>query len=207
MKEKFTFFWSGVFSQWQMSNFEVPFNNLNEYQEVFDNFLKTIDENSPLLSKISDSSIEFNCAEQFMMFMKALIFKDYNIAKEILLADHPKKQKKLGRKVSNYDDEIWKSVAKDVVYLGSYYKYTTNEYLMNKLLLTVGTTLVEASPVDRIWGIGLSSTDPRALNRETWNGTNWLGEVLTDLRDNFINYYYPDLNIKPIKNTVINICE
>lgn len=62
-----------------------------------------------------------------------------------------------------------------------------NKELLEILMLTGDRTLVEASPYDKVWGIGLVEDDPRALNRETWLGTNWLGEVLTELRNNLRN--------------------
>ena len=189
MSEKFTMFWSGVFSQWQISKFTVSFNDTNKnprfnvlkiHQYSFDDFLDTIEYDLPIHFKISPNrTVEFNCAEQFMMFMKAIIFEDYNIAKKILLADHPRDQKALDREVKNYNDEVWQSVAKDVVYVGSYCKYTQDEYLMNKLLL--------------------------ALNRDTWQGTNWLGEVLTDLRNDYIRDN--GLSVTPVSKTTTNICE
>lgn len=62
-------------------------------------------------------------------------------------------------------------------------KFLQNDDILRELLKTVGTTIVEASPDDNIWGIGLSAEDPMAQNRSIWKGTNWLGEVLTSLRD------------------------
>ena len=70
---------------------------------------------------------------------------------------------------------------------GNYYKFTQNKNLKNKLLSTKGTILVEASPFDRVWGIGLDKSNPLVLNRESWRGSNWLGEVLTQLREDLLN--------------------
>lgn len=70
-------------------------------------------------------------------------------------------------------------------------KFTQNPKALNLLLRTAGTTLVEASPFDQVWGIGLAADDPRALSRRTWRGTNWLGEVLTDIRDTLLRASQP----------------
>ena len=78
------------------------------------------------------------------------------------------------------------------MFQGNYAKFTQNPDLLKTLIDTIGTTLVEASPYDKVWGIGLAEDDPKALNRETWEGTNWLGEVLTDLR----TYLYYDRFVK-----------
>lgn len=135
------------------------------------------------LCKFVVDGIEYNCAEQFMMAEKARLFNDEETEKQIMETKSPREQKKLGRKVKNFDVDKWNESAKKIVYTGNKAKFTQNDYLKQKLLETRGTTLVEASPYDKIWGISLPEDDPRALNRETWKGTNWLGEVLTQLRD------------------------
>jgi ribA/ribD-fused uncharacterized protein len=127
--------------------------------------------------------IAFSCAEQFMMHGKALLFGDHEIAKQILAATHPKQHKALGRKVTPFDDVMWKTKRVEIVKAGSRAKFTQNEELRALLLATKGTELVEASPYDRIWGIGLAATDPRAQDPKTWRGQNLLGKILTELRD------------------------
>lgn len=128
----------------------------------------------------------FVTAEQFMMAKKADTFGDPAIREKIMATEDPRTQKRLGKKVANFQDDVWVSVAKDSVYQGNSAKFRQNPELLQALLDTAGTTLVEASPYDRRWGIGLTSSDPRALDRSTWRGTNWLGEVLTRLRDDII---------------------
>ncbi|WP_127589223.1 NADAR family protein [Paenibacillus koleovorans] len=130
--------------------------------------------------------IHFNCAEQYMMYQKAKLFKDEEIAAKVLSAPTPREQKELGREVRNFHRNKWETHCKPFVYEGNYAKFTQNRQLLEKLLATQGTTLVEASPTDRIWGVGLLEDDPRILNRETWRGTNWLGEVLTNLREDLL---------------------
>ena len=125
----------------------------------------------------------FNCAEQFMMHGKAKLFGDAEMAQKILAADHPKQHKALGRKVRNFDDVAWRGAREAIVAAGSRAKFTQNAELRALLVGTAGTTLVEASPYDRIWGIGLAATDPRAQDPAKWRGQNLLGKILTALRD------------------------
>lgn len=91
--------------------------------------------------------------------------------------------KKLGRQVAGFDQTLWEAECQRIVYEGNWAKFTQNEELLTALRATRGTTLVEASPDDRIWGVGLAEEDPRIRNRRTWRGTNWLGEILTRLRE------------------------
>lgn len=125
----------------------------------------------------------FGCAEQYMMYGKAVLFGDAAIASEILRADHPKMQKALGRKVANFDATTWNRERERIVLEGNRAKFTQNPALRAELLATAGTELVEASPYDRIWGIGLAATDPRAKDPAQWKGQNLLGKILTRLRD------------------------
>ena len=128
----------------------------------------------------------FGCAEQYMMHGKALLFGDAEIAAEILAADHPRQHKALGRKVRRFDDAVWKREREAIVLAGNRAKFTQDPALFEQLLATRGTTLVEASPYDRIWGIGLRATDPRAQDPEQWRGQNLLGRILTALRDELL---------------------
>lgn len=130
--------------------------------------------------------IEYNSAEQYMMQQKALLFGDTETAEKIMLKSEPRDQKALGRQVAGFDWEIWEVKAKEIVYKANHAKFTQNETMLKQLLATEGTTLVEASPSDTVWGIGYTEDHPNALNRNTWRGTNWLGEVLTQLRADLI---------------------
>jgi ribA/ribD-fused uncharacterized protein len=125
---------------------------------------------------------EFSCAEQFMMHGKAMLFGDAAAAARILASDSPKTHKALGRKVTPFDDPTWRASRVAIVVAGSRAKFRQNAHLLEQLLATRGT-LVEASPFDRIWGIGLRATDPRAQDPTTWRGQNLLGNILTELRD------------------------
>lgn len=125
----------------------------------------------------------YNTAEQFMMAKKARLFGDETTLARILAAEHPRDQKALGRRVSGFDVDRWNASAKAIVFRGNRAKFTTHRDLLAQLLDTAGTTLVEASPLDTIWGIGLAADNPDASDPKKWRGTNWLGEVLTDLRE------------------------
>lgn len=115
-----------------------------------------------------------------------MLFGDKEIAAEILLKKDPKDHKALGRKVKNFDSNVWDEKCKEIVYQGNYLKFTQNDMLLTQLLATCGTTLVEASPYDKIWGIGLEATHPDAKDPKKWRGKNYLGEVLTNLREDLI---------------------
>jgi ribA/ribD-fused uncharacterized protein len=125
----------------------------------------------------------FCCTEQFMMHGKAVLFEDTEIAAEILVVTEPGKHKALGRKVRGFDDRVWRVHREGIVAAGNRAKFTQNSELLDALLATAGTTLVEASPFDRIWGIGIGASNPAALDRKTWKGKNLLGQILTSLRD------------------------
>jgi ribA/ribD-fused uncharacterized protein len=128
----------------------------------------------------------FGCAEQFMMHGKAVLFGDAAMAARILAATHPREHKALGRKVASFDDAIWRREREGIVRAGSHAKFTQNADLRALLLATRGTTLVEASPYDRIWGIGLAATSPNANDPTKWRGQNLLGKILTALREDLL---------------------
>ena len=125
-------------------------------------------------------------AEQYMMAEKARLFGDEEMRRRILAAAEPRDQKALGRRVRDFDQRRWDAEARDIVLRGNRAKFTTHRDLLALLFETEGTTLVEANPVDAIWGIGLAADDPDALDRSRWRGRNWLGEVLTRLRDTLL---------------------
>ena len=95
----------------------------------------------------------------------------------------PREQKALGRQVKNFDDAVWKKRCQDIVREGNRAKFTQNPHLRAELLATAGSTLVEASPRDRVWGIGLGASNWKAKHRQHWRGSNWLGQILTEVRE------------------------
>ena len=122
----------------------------------------------------------YNCAEQYMMAEKARIFGDEEIRQQILAEYSQMAMKKLGRKV---DDEIWKEKRFDVVVKGNIAKFSQNEKLLDFLLSTGNNILVEASPKDTVWGIGLDESSPEAIQPRKWKGENLLGFALMEVRD------------------------
>lgn len=134
-------------------------------------------------SEILIDGVKYNCCEQYMMAQKALLFKDTESYNAIMKAQQPYEQKALGRKVKNFNKETWELVAKSIVYRANQAKFTQHKHYYEGLMATGDTLLVEASPEDKIWGIGLAASDPRAQDESQWQGTNWLGEILTDVRE------------------------
>lgn len=133
-------------------------------------------------SKFEIDGIEFTHAEQYMMWAKAKLFGDEETAVAILAAKHPREQKKLGREVTSYSESKWVMEREKIVYKGNYAKFTQNPEMLSELLSTTGV-LVEASPYDTIWGIGLGMLNSDAMNPSKWRGINLLGKILTQLRD------------------------
>ena len=125
----------------------------------------------------------YNTAEQYMMAQKAILFNDAAALQIIMDTNNPKIQKAAGRTVRGFVKEIWEQNAKLYVYRANFAKFMQNQEALTWLMTTRGTTLVEASPWDKIWGIGLDGNDPRAQDRSTWQGTNWLGEIVTHVRE------------------------
>lgn len=123
--------------------------------------------------------ITFNSGEQWMMYQKAKIFNDAISMDKILNETNPKIQKQLGRNVENFDPNIWDDVRYDLVKIGLREKFLQNEDMLKYLLEYEGYQIVEASPYDRIWGIGFLDKDAIA-NINDW-GENLLGKILTEL--------------------------
>ncbi|WP_210406238.1 NADAR family protein [Micromonospora sp. MH33] len=121
-------------------------------------------------------------AEHWMMWHKATLFGDDGIAERVLDAAHPHRAKALGRQVRGFDEATWVARRYDIVVTGSVAKFGQHEELGRFLLGTGERVLVEASPVDRIWGIGLAADDPRAADPARWRGANLLGFALMDAR-------------------------
>ena len=165
MTERFTFFWhsDSPFSQWHNSPFTAP----------------------PMFGADLSQKTFIN-AEQWMMYHKALLFGDHVIAELILKTRSSRDMKQLGREVKGFNDHVWNMNRENIVFQGNVYKFSKHPNLKSALLDTRGTTLVECSPYDTIWGIGLRDDDPRIKNRATWKGLNLLGKTLTRLRDQLV---------------------
>lgn len=140
----------GIFCQWYRSPFSDPNGNL------------------------------FHNAEQYMMYHKAILFNDTTTAKKIFEEPNPRLAKQLGRAVANFSDSIWNQNRSRIAYEGNLFKFKSKKGLKQALLGTKERVLAEASPFDRIWGIGYKENEAEG-NRKRW-GMNLLGEALMKVR-------------------------
>lgn len=164
--DEFVFFWGGPFSNWDAS----PFNTT-----IVDLFGQ-------------EHNIRVNCSEQAMMLWKAALHGDVESWAKILKATHPAEQKKLGRQISNFNDEHWASTREPLAEQYLYDKFTQCEYHKSVLLNSENRILVEASPFDAIWGIKMGMNHyPDILNPTLWQGQNLLGVCLMRVRNRIMN--------------------
>lgn len=154
--EKYYFFWKHEFGQWTLRDI------------------------------IDSDNIKYNCCEQYMMAQKARLFKDEKSYISILDETSPKKQQDLGRQILNFDQKIWDENKEEIVYKGNFLKFSQHEDLKNRLIMTYPKFLVEASPYDLIWGVGLSANDELILEEKNWKGQNLLGKILMMVRKNIM---------------------
>ncbi|XP_045159950.2 uncharacterized protein LOC123525176 [Mercenaria mercenaria] len=168
-----------------MSSEEHKFNeSLKEAEEHYVYFWKKDDFFSQWHpSKFDLDNKKFCCAEQYMMYMKAVLLHDDKLAKKILSCQDPRRIKSLGRQTEQFSEDLWVHNCLHVVKEGNIAKYRQNERLKEILFRTYPFVLVEASPYDKVWGIGLSKSEPCAWNEATWEGKNLLGYILTEVRD------------------------
>ena len=127
--------------------------------------------------------VRYPTAEHWMMAEKARLFGDEQIAARILAAESPKQVKQLGREVCGFEPTRWDDEKRRIVTEGNAHKFTQNLALGEFLPSTGDLVLVEASPVDPVWGIGLAADDDDARNPLHWRGENLLGFALMDVRD------------------------
>lgn len=114
-------------------------------------------------------------------------FHDEKTAVAILSTTSPAEQKRLGKHIRGFKDDIWKSLREKEMMTALRLKFSQNKELQNKLIATETCTLVEASPTDMIWGVGLSLDNPDILHPEKWRGLNLLGKCLMTVRSEFQN--------------------
>jgi len=131
--------------------------------------------------------ITYKTAEHFMMAEKARLFNDKNIEKFIIESKNPGEAKSLGRKVSGFDQGIWESKCVEIVLEGNLLKFSQNDDIKNYLIGTGNRVLVEASPVDAIWGIGLDRVQALKTPVREWPGLNMLGFALMEVRQNLLH--------------------
>ena len=155
----------------------VCFHNPNEENGYLSNWY---------FSKFTVDDITYSSMEQYMMYQKAICFNDIEISEKILSIDDVSKIKRLGREISNYDENYWNGVRQIIVYEGLIAKFSQNKDLKNKLIETKDCFLAECAVKDKIWGIGLSMSDPNRFNKDLWNGKNLLGYALMKVRDKLL---------------------
>jgi len=112
-----------------------------------------------------------------------------------MFATNPSEHKKLGRLVKNYDQKVWDGHKRKIVYNGNWLKFTQNPKLLAQLLETDDKILVEASPYDPIWGIGLDENAIGIEDSNNWQGENLLGYIITDVRDNIKELLFDSDNL------------
>jgi ribA/ribD-fused uncharacterized protein len=134
------------------------------------------------ISNFTEDDILFNNCEKYMMYKKALLF-DPDYSNTILHENNPLKIKKMGRLIKNFNQEIWDNNKFKIIYKANYFKFTQNKELSKKLLDTKPFILAEASPLDRIYGIGMGPNNPNVQFIDKWRGQNLLGKALMDVRD------------------------
>ena len=151
--ETHVFFYGGIFSNWYGCEFTDPITKI-----VFAN------------------------TEQAFMWQKAHFFQDIETRNDIMLEDCPKRAKALGREIKHFNELAWTFVRFGMMSYVNYLKFSQNSELNRSLLNTGERVLVEASPVDKIWGVGLAEDDPRIDFPEQWRGKNLLGHSLMAVR-------------------------
>lgn len=152
----------------------ICFHNPNEDNGYLSNWY---------LSQFTLGKIKFSSMEQFMMYQKAMCFRDDDIAMKILNAEDASSIKELGRQVAGYNENYWNGIRQIMVYEGLLAKFSQNENLKQQLLGTKNAILAECAVKDHIWGIGLSMNNPDRFDRGKWQGQNLLGYTLMMVRD------------------------
>lgn len=144
---------------------------------------------APFKAKLDDGSFfTFQTSEQYFMWRKAIFFGDEDTAKKILESTNPRIAKQLGREVVNFDEDDWDAVKYEIMYAANEFKYSSNKDYLDKMLSPEynGKTFVEASPYDKIWGIGMHMSDEGIDDETNWKGQNLLGKIITEIRDNYL---------------------
>ena len=137
-------------------------------------------------SPFTVDGVTYRTAEHYMMAGKARLFGDEETAAAVIAASHPRRAKDLGRRVRNFDEETWRNHRVAIVTRANEAKFAKHEELRDYLAGTGDRVLVEASPLDRVWGIGLAADDPRAEQVASWRGENLLGFALMAVRESLL---------------------
>jgi len=125
----------------------------------------------------------YNCCEQYMMYCKAFIFGDIEIAEQIMKTSNPSDQKQLGRMVKGFDQKVWDANKFQIVMAAQILKFEQNPDLFKRLLMEKVDLYVEASRFDKVWGIGLADDSPLIDDETLWKGANLLGQAITNTKE------------------------
>jgi ribA/ribD-fused uncharacterized protein len=199
MKHKYTIknnvlaFYKGIFSQWfggfngQKSSFKIDLSEWQKFCRTYTEYEAVLNYYEPYdcdpLYSGHYTDHQFNCCEQAMMFGKALVFQDFETADEILKENNPKNQKALGRKIKNFDQQYWEKVRLPLVTMINLHKFKQNPELAEELISTGQLILVEASPIDFVWGCGTDDRNDNTYDVRKWQGLNLLGRALMRVRE------------------------
>lgn len=154
------YFWNGIYSNWHPATFV----------DIW-------------------SGVTFKNSEQAFMWYKAYEFNDEVALKRIEFESNPRDVKKIGRTIQNYNDELWNKSRLRIMMYVNYLKFTQNAEFLSELIATEDKILVEASPLDCIWGVGLAEDNPLILDEKNWKGQNLLGVSLMEVRKVLKNIY------------------
>lgn len=139
-------------------------------------------------SPFTVAGITYKTAEHWMMAQKALLFNDQKSFDKIIACKKPAEAKTLGRQILGYNEELWSENKFNIARDGNIHKFNQNHALGEYLLTTNDCVIVEASPVDVIWGIGLAQDNTKVDDIYSWRGENLLGFVLMEVRDFLRNF-------------------
>jgi ribA/ribD-fused uncharacterized protein len=182
----------GVFCQWYPSTFTAP---CRYFKDLWGRGARTATTETASVTETAEmpesfiddeGKVSFNCAEQFMMYAKAIYFHETHSATRILASIDPKEQKRLGREVIGFSEDRWKTVREEVAEMGNWCKFGQDERLRAVLMGTGVRELCEASSRDRVWGIGFKENEAKRMvlsgSRGRW-GANLLGKALMRVRE------------------------
>ncbi|EFC47831.1 hypothetical protein NAEGRDRAFT_31328 [Naegleria gruberi] len=171
-------------SQQQSKKPYDKFGNTQKYEFFWKD--KSVFSNWHAASYVLDG-IQFANTEQGMMYGKAKLFGDDEVAKDILANTSPSNAKQLGRMVSNFTDDMWNQNRELIMKRHLYAKFSQNEDIKQTLLSTGDKILAEASPNDAIWGIGMREHEAIETHPSKWPGLNLLGKLLTEVKQELRN--------------------
>ena len=137
-------------------------------------------------SDFIENEITYKTAEHYMMAKKAELFGDFEAVNDVLKCSKPQDVKKIGRRVKDFDEQKWNDNKYDIVLRANYLKFDQDPNLQEFLMSTNDKIIVEASPYDKIWGVGQTQDDPDIKDPQKWKGENLLGFALMEVRDELI---------------------